>query len=93
MWDPRFLYVNPQFNDYARKVDLYIDFFTFSLIAFSFFPLVTRQLGDSPRAVEKLTRGYLAILAICDVSLLPLVEWRPTLIARYNSMLVCPDLG
>lgn len=44
-----------------------IDFFTFSLIAFAFFPIVTKSLKDQPHAVERLTRGYLAILAICDV--------------------------
>ena len=44
------------------------DFFTFSLIAFAFFPLVTKTLGDRPYVVQRLTRGYLAVLAICDVS-------------------------
>jgi hypothetical protein len=37
-------------------------------MAFAFFPIVTRQLSNQPKAVERLTRGYLAILAICDVS-------------------------
>jgi hypothetical protein len=30
---------------------------------------VTRLLGSKPRLVERLTRGYLAVLAICDVSI------------------------
>jgi hypothetical protein len=59
------------FTRYLTVVIVYtdiVDFFTFSLLAFSFFPLVTRSLGDRPHVVERLTRGYLAILAICDVS-------------------------
>ena len=43
------------------------DFFAFSLVAFAFFPLVTKSLKDRPDVVERLTRGYLAVLAICDV--------------------------
>ena len=68
LWRSGIMYVSPGGSVCGTEPRLMsIDFFTFSLMAFAFFPLVTRSLGDRPHAVERLTRGYLAILAICDV--------------------------
>lgn len=85
LWCSWFMYVT-RFSHYCGPRSDGVDFFTFSLIAFGFFPLVTKLLGDRPHAVERLTRGYLAILAICDVGLFTLLPYESELTTdRSNS--------